>query len=129
MLHTADTIRALAGRYVQEGRRRGDSEVTIVAGQLVRELHLNNRVPAVCSALASKRFLTDNGLELEKKEGPPSGMSTTTRFTYRFVGALSNEPTRSEKFLALRGAGKEAFKTLGGGDTYLRTERTEFGTL
>src|ERR1700722_16593342 len=69
--------------YVEPARRRGDSTVQITAGDIHKALGFRNRVPTVCQALQSKKFLEENQLVLEKIEGPPSGQSTTVAFTYR----------------------------------------------
>jgi hypothetical protein len=127
MQNYADSIRSFASRFVDAARRNGESEVSIVAGQIHRELHLNNRVPAVCSALASKPFQERNRIVLIKREGPKSGQSTTTKYTYRLTDSASTQGTEVSDFLALRGAGKDVFEALGGGETFLKSERSEFG--
>jgi hypothetical protein len=97
--------------------------VAIRAGDIVREMHLENRTPNVCSALSSRKFLEENNVQLVKREGPPSGQSTTTLFTYQLsdVG-----PVVKEKFYGLRGAAKELFEKLGGGEEFIAAERKEF---
>ena len=127
MASYADAIRSAARRFIDEARRAGASTVTIHAGELVRELHLNHRVPAVCSALASKVFAQQNKIEMVRREGPPSGQSTTTRFTYRLIDTDSSAEAVSSPFMSLRGAGKQVFHELGGGEAFLKREREEFG--
>ena len=120
-----DQVRDYARRrYVDAARRRGESVVHIVAGDVHKALRLSNRVPLVCNALSSKSFLEENKLALERREGPPSGLSTTVRFTYRLLG--QNGPPRSSSFLELRGIAKQVFKSLGGGESFLRAERDQF---
>ena len=126
MSSNANDIRTYASRLVDQARREGRAEVSILAGQVVRELSLNNRVPAVCSALASKRFQEQNGIVLERLDGPRSGQSTTSRFTYRLSGSMNPASSETSAFLALRGAGKDAFAALGGGEKFLKREREEF---
>ena len=116
----ADRIRAAGALRVAEARRLGSEYLTIVAGDLVRELSLDNRTPSVCSALSSKSFQQENQVELERREGPLQ--STTTRFTYRVIGA----PRGPSKFNGLRGIGKETFQKLGGGEAFLASEREGF---
>lgn len=90
---------------------------------------LRDRMPNVCSALGSKEFLEMNGLTLVKREGPPSGKSSTVRFTYAFRRDLkADEAKRAEEsawdsFLALRGTAKGMFEGYGGGEAFLKRER------
>jgi len=111
--------------YVASARRRGDRTFSVNVGAVHRALGLNNRVPLVCAALSSNKFLTRNKLRLVSRTGPPSGQSTTVTFEYEFDD--SEEPTGGlDAFLALRGIGKEVFASLGGGEAFLRRERAEF---
>jgi len=126
MQKKVDVIREAASVYIQQARRSGWAEITLTAGQIVKDLGLQDRVPAVCSALSSKRFLKDNDLELERREGPPSGISTTTRFTYRLRGYAPRQAEVSPAFMALRGAGKATYAALGGGEQHLLEERQAF---
>ncbi len=81
----ADRIRRhVRARYIDAARREGGNTVTIRAGDVARELRLGNRVPAVCSALASKLLLDQAGLRLVERRGPRQ--STTTEFRYAFAG-------------------------------------------
>lgn len=121
MASMADRIRATAAIHVAEARRTGKGTVSIVAGDIVRELGLTNRTPNVCSALGSKRFQAENEVDLEKRDGPAS--STTTRFTYRIHGRPSSE---QDGFMSLRGIAKDTFARLGGGERFLTEERESF---
>jgi hypothetical protein len=122
----SDLIRQHAcEEYLATARKRGDRTVTINVGAVHKALALNNRVPLVCAALASKKFLTENHLRLISKTGPPSGQSTTVTFTYELED--SEKPAGGlDAFLALRGIGSEVFASLGGGEAFIRRERTEF---
>src|ERR1700687_383729 len=98
-----DQIRDHARRqYIEAARRRRESVVQIVAGDVHKALGLSNRVPVVCNALSSKSFLEENRIALESREGPPSGLSTTVRFTYRLLGE-NGAPGSPSPFLGLRG--------------------------
>src|SRR5208283_3749681 len=102
----ADQYREFAKHeYVEPARQRGDKTVRIVAGDVHRALGLKNRVPGVCQALGSNKFLDENRLQLEKMEGPPKGLGTTVVFTYRLRDAGTAKPEHQEhgSFLALRG--------------------------
>jgi hypothetical protein len=125
----ADRVRDYARRqYIEPARTRRQSTVRVVAGDVQKAVHLSNRVPLVCQALKSHKFLEDNHLVLEKWEGPPSGMSTTVVFTYRMLDADRQTSHQSEEwsFQKLRGVAKEVFQSLGGGEVFLRKEREQF---
>jgi len=123
----SDLVRQHALReYMAAARRRGDRTFSINVGTVHRALGLNNRVPLVCAALSSKKFLTKNNLRLVSRTGPPSGQSTTVTFTYEFDQDSEKPAGGLDAFLALRGIGKEIFASLGGGEAFLRRERAEF---
>jgi hypothetical protein len=117
-----------AEQYVRPARRRGGSLVQITAGDIHKALGFSNRVPAVCRALKSKKFLEENQLVLEKVGGPPSGQSTTVAFTYRLKDSRqrSNKTVGDDSFSKLRGIGKDNFRNLGGGEAFIRKEREHF---
>ncbi len=123
---SADSIREHAvDEYVAVARQRRDRVFSINVGEVHRTLGLNNLVPSVCSALASKKFLTENHLRLISKTGPPSGKSTTVTYTYEFLDAKSAS-SKDEPWTLLRGALKDVFAELGGGEQYLKAERGNF---
>ena len=125
----SDAVRRHAyDKYISAARRRREKTVAINVGEVHRALALNNRVPLVCAALGSKKFLTEHGLRIVSKTGPPSGQSTTVTFTYEIVDK-KKEHTRSERQDAwnrLRGALRDVFAEYGGGEAYLRAERASF---
>ena len=112
--------------YLQPARRQGDKRVEINVGTVHRALALNNRIPLVCQALKSDKFLSGNGLRLVSESGPPSGQSTTVTYTYEFVGSAESIAPRRDAWGELRGALKEVFAEFGGGENYLREERESF---
>jgi hypothetical protein len=82
----------------------------------------------VCQALKSKRFLQENHLVLKEMIGPPSGLSTTVRFTYEVVsGGSGGDSTAKQQhpLLALRGIAKDIFRQLGGGEQFIKKEREQ----
>jgi hypothetical protein len=85
-------------------------------------------VNQVCSALKTRKFLQDNNLRLVDSSGPPSGQSTTVTYTYEFVGEEKDDKgvDRQDAWNRLRGALKDVFAELGGGENYLRNERANF---
>jgi hypothetical protein len=123
----ADRIR-IHGRekYVLPARRRKENRFSIRAGDVVRELRMSGRAPAVCSALKSRDFLKHNNLRLVEKSGPKSGQSTTVIYTYEFVETKPSSPPKEDPWVRLRGALKNVFAELGGGEAYLRAERNDF---
>lgn len=125
----ADRVRQYSSKhYIEPARRRGDTTVRIVAGDVHKGVHFSNRVPVVCQALKSRKFMDENGLELEKLEGPPSGLSTKAAFTYRIKASHMGvrEETSEWPFLRLRGIAKDVFRSLGGGEEFIRNEREQF---
>ncbi len=127
MARTADNIRAYGrDKYVVPARKRQLEKFSIRAGDVVRDLKLLGRVPAVCSALKSRAFLEQNRLRIVERTGPISGQSTTVTYTYEFLDALDSSLASSDPWTDLRGALKNVFAGLGGGDAYLRGERDNF---
>jgi hypothetical protein len=123
----SDAVRRHAyEKYVSAARRRREKTVSINVGEVHRALALNNRVPLVCAALGSKKFLTEHGLRILSKTGPPSGQSTTVTFTYEMVNSASQEPTADEAWQSLRGIAKDIYASFGGGEAYLKQERANF---
>jgi hypothetical protein len=128
----SDAVRRHAyERYISAARRRREKTVAINVGEVHRALALNNRVPPVCAALGSKKFLTEHGLRILSKAGPPSGQSTTVTFTYEIVedNERPSPDAQQETWQQLRRALKDVYAELGGGEAYLRAEREAFGGI
>jgi hypothetical protein len=113
-------------KYVLPARQKGQRRFSIRVGDIVREHRLYRSTPAVCSALKTQEFLQSNGLRLVDATGPKSGLSTTVVYTYEFVDPNQAREPSSEAWQSLRGALKEVFAELGGGEAYLRDERSNF---
>jgi hypothetical protein len=128
-MNHADRIR-LHGKekYVEPARQRREKRFSIRTGDVLRDLKLNGRAPAICSALKTRQFLDENALRLVSRTGPPSGQSTTVTYTYEFVGKERKDKAvdRQDSWNRLRGALKDVFAELGGGENYLRNERANF---
>jgi hypothetical protein len=123
----ANEIRDYSTRtFVEPARQRGQERFSIRVGDVVRELRLYRSIPAVCSALKTQEFQRANGLRLVDATGPKSGLSTTVVFTYEFVDPERPAESSSDAWSRLRGALKEVFAELGGGEAYLRDERSKF---
>ncbi|HXY04144.1 MAG TPA: hypothetical protein VEI49_11235 [Terriglobales bacterium] len=127
----ADRIRSHGReRYVEPARHRNEKRFSIKAGDVLRDLQLfGGRAPAVCSALKTRQFLDVNGLRLvSTTDAPPSGQSPRVTYTYEFIaeGKDSTTSNRQDAWNRLRGALKDVFAELGGGENYLRNERANF---
>ena len=126
-MRDADRIRIHGKeKYVLPARQRKQQRFSIKVGDVVRDLSISGRAPAVCSALKTRVFLQGNDLHLVAASGPKSGQSTTVIYTYEFVGTKQSQPQAEESWSRLRGALKNVFAELGGGETYLRAERGNF---
>ena len=127
-MRNADRIREFATqKYLLPARDRGAKSFSIRVGDVVRDLAMNGRTPAVCSALRSRRFWQHNNLRVVDTTGPNSGQSTTVTYTYEFVETKSaTSQPREDPWTRLRGAMKDVFAELGGGEAYLRDERSNF---
>ena len=126
----SDRVRDFANEtYIAPARRSQKATVMINVGQVQKGVGLQNRVSLVCQALKSEKFLRPHGLKLISKTGPPSGQSTTVTYTYEFIDsqrAGDREQDRQDAWNRLRGALKDVFAEYGGGEAYLRAERTSF---
>jgi len=123
----ADRIRtSCRERYVLPAHQRGDKSFSIIVGDVLRKLKMTGRAPAICSALKTKKFLQTNGLKLVHTCGPKSGQSTTVTYTYEFDDGRSPSPGEDDSWSSMRGALKDVFAALGGGEAYLRAERSNF---
>jgi hypothetical protein len=126
-MRDADKIRVHGReRYVLPARERKQKRFSIRAGDVVHELRLSGRAPAVCSALKSREFLKRNNLQLVEKSGPKSGQSTTVVYVYEFVDTKQPSVEKKDPWIQLRGVLKDVFAELGGGEAYLRAERNDF---
>ena len=128
MTTQADRIRSFVNKeYVEPARRRGESSVTVRAGDVHRALGLKNRVPLVCSALRGKKFLDAHGLRIAGVEGPPSEQSTTVEITYSLLPRVSESPASLlHTLVEARGIAKQLFTDLGGGEAFIRQMREDF---
>lgn len=124
----ADRIRIHSrDKYALAARRRKVRRFSIRAGDVVNELGIGgSRAPAVCSALKTHQFLRDNELRLIEATGPKSGQSTTVTYTYEFVNSEAATKPEEDPWSKLQGALKDVFSELGGGESYLRAERSNF---
>jgi hypothetical protein len=131
---TTDKVRQRAAiEYIEPARRSGATLVRIHSGSFNKHLVESrvvppNRLPLVCNALVSRKFLADNYLRLENVEGPPSGHSSTVVYTFSLDPVPSsveaaNKSQSSSGFLQLRGILKSTYKKLGGGEQFHKSQR------
>ncbi|MGY2995069.1 AAA family ATPase [Mesorhizobium sp. URHB0026] len=80
----ADDIREFALReYFSKARANPEQTLTIRAGDVHRDMRLDNAYPAVCSVLGGNKLLDASGSQLLKTVGPSNG--STTEFFYEFL--------------------------------------------
>lgn len=108
-------------RYLRAAVQSGRRSFRVVVGEVHSALGFHNRVPLVCNALTSKKFLRENALRIVDKSGPPSGQSTTVAITYEILDGGQHQAV--DPLMALRGVGKQVFEALGGGEAFLKAER------
>jgi hypothetical protein len=113
-------------KYVLPARTKKQRRFSIRTGDVVRELRLHGRVNSACSALKSRTFLEQNGLRLVERSGPSSGQSTTVTYLYEFLDTPESSAMNVDPWTELRGALKQVYAELGGGESYLRGERENF---
>lgn len=112
--------------YLKAAMRRGENTFAVNVGAVHKALKLANRVPQVCAALESKKLLDENQLRIVSKTGPPSGQSTTVTFTYEILTSKAKPPSSANPLIGLRGVAKELFRKLGGGESFIQSERQKF---
>jgi hypothetical protein len=80
-MNKADRVRLHASEmYIYPARMRGESQVTIVAGEAAKALSLSNRMPLVCGALGTLKFQEECKLRLVSRTGPGQGARATFTF-------------------------------------------------
>jgi hypothetical protein len=121
----ASAIREHVSRsYVRRARQQGMNRFTIRAGDVHKEMGFrDNRIPTVCSALKTRKFLEQNHLQLVDQSGPGSGQSPTVTYTYEFKAPAKEEIAQKDPFDELRGILKDVFASLGGGEKFIQSER------
>jgi hypothetical protein len=143
MHRSADDVRVVvAKRYVKPFLSAGTAAFSIrvrdVLSDLAKEGFPRGRTPLVCEVLQGKKFLQENGLEIESVEGPPSKQSSTVVVHYR-VRQSGNRPGQehdsppvesSEAWAKrltdkLSGLLKDELAAYGGGEAFLKWVRSE----
>ena len=138
MTRSEEVRKHVVEQYIAPARRKGEETVQVRAGNVHNELHWTGRVPSVFQALSSLKFQHEAGVELVDRSRP--GPSTTVVFTYRLL-AKEGQPHDGESstpadasgqkkpvtLLDLYGVGAEIFRELGGGESFLKAERADWG--
>ncbi len=133
-MNDSDRVRAyVTNHYIVPARQSGSSTVIVRAGDVHKAMKWDlKKVPQVCSALSTRKFLNGANVELLKRKGPPSGQSTTVEFTFRLLQSeAGNHAPRPQDKPVANGAGLEKligifakeYAELGGGEAYLKAER------
>ena len=128
-------------RFVDPARVSGKREFTISVKELMKAFPAEfslERQGQFCSALRTRNFLSQNGLELVAVHGPASKRSTTVSYVYRFrpacdEAAMTTQPmseaaAREEAHRlvnGLRGLLKEEIADFGGTEAYMRWVRSD----
>src|SRR5207249_11092723 len=112
--------------FVLAAWNRGNKRFSLQVGDVGRELRLIDCLPAVFSAVKTSKFLKENNLRVVETNAPKSGQSTTVVYTYEFVGGNSSPAIQGDAWTRLHGVLKGVFDELGGGEAYLRAERSNF---
>lgn len=128
MSRSEEVLKHVEKAYVEPARQRGEPTIQVRAGDVHRDLRWTNRVPSVCTALASQKLQKAIGAELIGKQGPPSGFSTSVVYTYRLPSGDKGEAKRKKPggLDELYGIAADVFRELGGGENFIRTERENF---
>jgi len=142
---SSDLVRAIAAeKYVRPALRDGKRQITVAVKDVLRDLVAQGfpatNMPQVCSALRTKEFLRDLGIEIESIEGPPSKQSTTVVYRYRVIesrnssaesnlGTVAAQSEETPEEWAHRVTGKisgllkEELAEVGGGEAFIRWVR------
>jgi hypothetical protein len=89
----ADRIRQFAlDRYVVPARTRNAADVVIRAGDVHREMALFSAMPAVCSAIGSRKFEEVSGATIVKRTGPTNGANVYFHVSLVAVPHLAAPP-------------------------------------
>jgi len=98
----ADRIRGFViAHYVNPARERGEEEFVVRAGDVHRQMDLENALPAVCSVLDGEPLRSAAGLEAVSRDGPPQGANASVRFRFtalRRFGVEAAEAMLRERF-------------------------------
>jgi len=136
-------------KYVQPALLAGRIQFSVAVRDLMNHLQARGfpqrNWPQVCTAIQTQKFLRENGLEIERVDGPAKKLSSTVVVRYQVAGrgarpiaggaelgepvAIPADETASERAFRLceklRGLLKEELAEYGGGEAFLRWIRSE----
>jgi len=96
-----DEIRRFScDNYINPARERGENQITILSGDVHARMRLRSRMPAVCSALRSRKLQRMCGVRLIREIRRPGVKRDSS--TNRFVFELVNVERTEEKLLVKR---------------------------
>jgi hypothetical protein len=151
---SSDLVRSVtAEKYVRPALAAGKTRFSVAVKDVMNDLQGSGfsagNYPQICTAIRTGKLLREQGLEIEKVEGPPSGLSTTVVFHYN-VAAPSLNPAparrgyvvtapatgvpdsqqdpraRARRLMeGLRGLLKEELAEYGGGEAFIHWIRSE----
>jgi hypothetical protein len=138
----SEKIRERALRdYVEPALRTRQNRITIRVKELMQKLESEgfprNRPAQFCSALQKRSFLRENGLVIDRIEGPPSGRSTTVVLHLRRQEAAPEASQATDHLVeetpqerahrivnSLRGLLKDEIAAYGGAEGFIRWVRS-----
>ena len=131
----SDRIRQKAvQRYVRPaldtGRNHFSIEVKTLMSELESEGFPPNHPAQFCTAVQTRNFLLEHGLEIEKIDGPPSKKSTTVVVHYRVLrNAQADEKSsrRGEPLLEKENSAAWSRRLIGKLQGLLETELAAYG--
>jgi hypothetical protein len=133
MRPTDQTKRFAIENYIEPARHRGETQVQIRVGTIIKELGWRNRTPSVYSTLISEEFQRQAGVRLlEKSGGPASGGPSTTwtlRYELQDKSSLAQPPKPEGGLLSFFGSWAAMFQQVGGSEAFLRSLREDFGSV
>lgn len=78
----ADQIRRYVNEaYIAPARKLGRTETVVVAGDVHKNMRLENRMPAICAALDAQKFQDQFKVVLSRRTGPKQGSTATWCFS------------------------------------------------
>jgi hypothetical protein len=119
---------------VEQGREQFSIKVKDLMNELEAEGFPRDHQAQFCSAVQTKNFLLEHGLEIERIEGPASKKSTTVVFHYRFKrrhhsGPINSNPQLPKPIAAdpLETSAERAKRLTGKLRGLLKNELAEYG--
>jgi hypothetical protein len=106
----SDQVRTVAlDKFVRPAVLAGQMQFSVAVRDLMRHLQADGfperNWPQVCTAIQAGKFLRENGLEIERVDGPPKKQSPTVVVRYRVAGSGCIQSGGTE---AVKKAGPEA---------------------